>query len=194
MASAEQIQQLRKETGAGIMDVKKALDESEGDIEQARDLLRKQGAAIAAKKGERETHEGAIFSYIHAGGRIGVLLKLYCETDFVARTDDFQDLGKDLALHIAALAPQYVSRADVPASVVTKEKEIYAEQVAKDGKPREVVGKIVSGKLDKFYEEVVLLEQKFVKDAEKTTQQRIEAAVAKLGENIQVGEFVRLDL
>lgn len=194
MASADQIQQLREETGAGIMDVKKSLDETGGDIERARDVLRKQGAAIAAKKGDRRTHEGSIFSYIHAGGRIGVLLKLYCETDFVARTDDFQELGKDLALHVAALAPLYVSRDDVPKDVIAKEKGIYSQQVAKSDKPKEIAEKIVSGKLDKFYKEVVLLEQEFVKDAEKTIQQRIEAAIARLGENIQVGDFIRLQL
>jgi elongation factor Ts len=194
MASAKEIQQLRKETGAGIMAVKEALEEAAGDIEKARDALRKKGAAIAAKKGERETGQGAVFSYVHAGGRIGVLLKLYCETDFVARTDEFGGLGQDLVLHIAALDPQYILRKDVPAEVIEKEEEIYTEQARSTGKEQDVVGKVVAGKLEKFFQEVVLLEQKFVKDPDKTVQQRIEAVVAQLGENIQVGEFVRFEL
>lgn len=192
--STQDIQQLRSETGAGIMDIKKALEEAGGDLEGARDILRKRGAATAAKKGERETHEGLVVSYIHPGGKVGVLLKLYCETDFVARTDDFQQLAADIAMHIAAMSPQYVSREAVPADVVEKEKEVYAEQVAGEGKPADITEKIVEGKLEKFYAENVLPEQSFVKDSDKTVKERIEEAIATLGENIQIGDFVRFEL
>lgn len=192
--STQDIQQLRSETGAGIMDIKKALEEAGGDLEGARDILRKRGAATAAKKGERETHEGLVVSYIHPGGKVGVLLKLYCETDFVARTDDFQQLAADIAMHVAAMSPQYVSREAVPAEVVEKEKEVYAEQVAGEGKPADITEKIVEGKLEKFYAENVLPEQSFVKDSDKTVKERIEEAIATLGENIQIGDFVRFEL
>lgn len=192
--STKDIQVLRAETGAGVMDIKNALAEAQGDVDAARDLLRKRGAATAAKKGERETHEGLIFSYIHAGGRVGVLLKLYCETDFVARTEEFKRLAADIAMHIAAMSPQYASREDVPADVVAKEKEIYAEQVASEGKPADIVEKIIQGKLEKFYTETVLPEQAFVKDQDKTVKTRVEESIAALGENIQIGDFVRYEL
>lgn len=192
--SMEQIQKLRAETGAGILDVKKALDEAGGDIEKARELLRKKGAAIAAKKGARETHEGLIVSYIHAGGKVGVLLKLYCETDFVARTEDFQALANDVAMHIAAMDPEYVSAEDISKEVLETEKRIYKEQFADSGKPDDVVEKIIEGKVQKYAEEVSLLEQPFVKDQDKKIKDLIEEYIAKLGENIQVGEFARYQL
>lgn len=192
--SMEQIQKLRQETGAGIMDVKNALDEAGGDVEKARDILRKKGAAIAAKKGARETHEGLVVSYIHAGGKIGVLLKLYCETDFVARTEDFRALADDIAMHIAAMDPEYVSGEDIPEDVISAEKKIYTEQFADSGKPEDVVSKIVEGKIHKFAAEVSLLEQSFVKDQDKKIKDLIQEYIAKLGENIQIGDFVRYEL
>lgn len=192
--STKDIQSLRAETGAGIMDIKKALEEAGGDVDAARDLLRKRGAATAAKKGERETHEGLIVSYIHAGGKVGVLLKLYCETDFVARTEEFQRLASDVAMHIAAMNPQYISREAVPSEVLEKEKEIYAEGMASEGKPADIVEKIIQGKIEKFYSENVLPEQSFVKDQDKTVKARIEESIATLGENIQIGDFVRYEL
>ena len=187
----EDIQQLRTQTGAGIMDVKKALEEADGDTEKAKDILRKRGAAIAVKKGSREAKEGLVTSYIHGAGRIGVLLKLYCETDFVARTEEFQQLARDIAMHIAAMDPEYVSLKDVPREVINKEKEIYKEQFADSGKSDDVINKIIEGTLDKFVGEVSLLEQVFVKDQDKTIAKLIEEYIAKLGENIQVGDFTR---
>lgn len=192
--SKEQIQQLRAQTGAGIMDVKKALEEAEGDAQKAKDILRKRGAVIAAKKGSREAKEGLVTSYIHGRGQVGVLLKLYCETDFVARTDEFKALARDIAMHIAAMDPEYLSRAGVPKDIINKEKEIYKEQFSDSDKPKDVVDKIIEGKLDKFMGEVSLLEQAFVKDQEKTIAKLIEEHIAKLGENIQVGDFTRYAL
>ena len=188
------IQQLRDETGACIMDAKNALEEAGGNINKARDILRKKGASIAAKKSKREAKDGKVVAYIHAGGKLGVLLKLYCETDFVARTDEFQTLANDIAMHIAAMDPQYVSKGDIPEDVLEREKDIYKEQFADSGKSKEVQDSIIKGKLDKFAEDVVLLEQAFVKDPDKKVKDLIEEAVAKLGENIQVGEFVHFEL
>lgn len=196
MATIQDIQTLRQQTGAGMLDVKNALEESDGDIEKARDILRKKGAAIATKKGDRQAGDGAVFSYIHAGNKVGVLLKLYCETDFVARTEQFEELGRDIALHIAAMKPQYLTDQSVPEDVLEKEKEIYRESVAQEGKdkPADIVDKIVEGKVQKFLQENVLLKQGFVKDPDKTIQQRVEEAIAVLGENIQVGEFVCFEI
>lgn len=188
------IQQLRAQTGAGIMDVKKALEEASGDVEKAKDILRKRGAAIAAKKGSREAKEGLVVSYIHAGGKVGVLLKLYCETDFVALTEEFQQLARDIAMHIAATDPEYLSQRDIPHEVMDKEKEIYKEQFKDSGKSDDVTNKIIEGKLNKFVGEVSLLQQAFVKDQDKSIAKLIEEHIAKLGENIQVGEFVRYEL
>ena len=190
----KQIQQLRIETGAGIMDIKKALEEASGNMEKALEILRKKDSAIAAKKGLREAKEGLVTSYIHAGGKVGVLLKLYCETDFVARTGEFKQLAHDIALHIAAMNPEYISRADVPKEVINKEKEIYKEQFVDSGKSDDVVNKIIEGKLNKFMKEVSLLEQPFIKDQDKSIEALIEENIAKLGENIQIGEFVRYEL
>lgn len=194
MVSTQDVQQLRAETGAGIMDVKKALEEAGGDFEAAREELRKQGAAKAAKKGGREAGDGRVFAYIHSGDKVGVLLKLHSETDFVARTDEFSELGHELALHIAAMNPEYISAEDIPQEVREAEKRIYREQVADSGKPDDVIDKVVEGKMEKFAKEVSLLEQGFVKDQDKTVREIIESYVAKLGENIQVGDFVRYEI
>ncbi len=189
--SASQVKELREKTGAGIMDCKKALSECKGDMEAAVKYLREKGLAAAQKKAGRTTAEGIVYSYIHAGGKVGVLLELNCETDFVARTEDFRQLAKDLAMHVAAMNPRYVSREEVPQDVIEKEKEIYMNQARESGKPEQVIGKIAEGKLEKFFKEVCLLEQPFVKDTEKTVEKLITEAVAKLGENINVRRFVR---
>lgn len=188
------IQQLRAETGAGVMDVKRALEEAGGDIEKARETLRKRGAAVAAKKGAREAGNGIVSSYIHAGEKIGVLLKLYTETDFVARTAEFHELAHSLAMHIAASSPQYISEQDIPQEVLETERRIYREQFADSGKPAEVMDKVIEGKIAKFAEETVLLRQNFVKNPDQTIQELIESYIAKLGENIQVGGFVRYEI
>jgi len=190
----DDIQKLRKETGAGIMDVKNALLEAKGDYQNAKDVLRKRGAAIALKKMAREAKEGVIVSYIHSGGKVGVLLKLYCETDFVARTQEFQDLARDIAMHVAAMDPSYISREDIPKDVLDKEKEIYKEQIKDSGKSADITSKIIDGKIDRFVSEVSLLGQVFIKDQDKTIAKLVEEGVTKLGENIQVGEFVRYEL
>lgn len=190
----KQVQQLRKETGAGIMHVKKALQEANGDLEKAREILRKIGAVIAAKKSQRETHDGLVISYIHAGGKIGVLIKIYCETDFVAKTDEFQKLGNDLAMHIAAMDPEYLSKEDIPKEVIEAERRIYKEQLNDIEKPKDIIKKIIEGKIDKFAKEVSLLEQSFVKNPDQSMRDLIEEYIAKLGENIQIGAFVRYEL
>lgn len=189
---AKIIMQLRQATGVGVLDAKKALEESGGDLEQAKDILRKQGGAKAAKKAGRETAEGLVGSYLHQTGKLGVLVSVACETDFVARSDDFKTLVQDLAMHIAASDPEYVRPEDVPEAVIAKEREIAAEQAA--GKPVEVVAKIVDGKLQKFYAERCFLKQEYLKDDSITVQQRVDQAIAKLGENIQVREFCRFAL
>lgn len=194
MSSTEQIQQLRKETGAGIMEVKKAIEEAGEDIEKAKEILRKKGAAKAEKKQERETREGRVTSYIHTNGKIGVLLKLYCETDFVARTEEFQNLAYDIAMHIAASDPKYISPENIPEEVKETERRVYKEQFTEEGKPEDVVEKITEGKMQKFAEEVSLLEQPFVKNPDKKVQNVIEDVVAKLGENVQIGDFARYEI
>ncbi len=192
--TSQLVKELREKTGAGMMDCKKALVETGGDIEKAVDLLRKKGLAAAAKRAGRETKEGVIGSYIHMGGKIGVLVEINCETDFVARTDDFQALVKDIAMHIAAAAPQYLSPEDVPEEVVEREKEIYRSQAVEEGRPEKIIDRIVEGKLKKFYEEACLLNQKFIKEPSKTVSDRIAETIAKLGENIKVSRFVRFQL
>ncbi|MDX1535651.1 MAG: translation elongation factor Ts [Candidatus Spechtbacterales bacterium] len=194
MAEIEQIKKLREETGAGMLDVKKALEEAGDDYDKALEVLRKKGAAKAAKKSDRNAGDGLVFSYIHAGGKLGVLLKLYCETDFVARTEEFQKLGEDIAMHIAAMSPEYLSPEDIPEEVKEAEKKIYKEQVADSGKPENIVEQIVEGKMQKFAEEVSLLEQSFVKDPDTKIKELVESYIAKLGENIQVGSFTRYEL
>ncbi len=192
--SAKLVQDLRASTGAGIMDCKKALAESEGNLEKAVDILRKKGLAAAAKKSGRVTSEGAVASYIHGGGKLGVLLEVNCETDFVARTDQFQQLLKDVSMHVAAANPQYLKREDVPTTVVEKEREIYRAQFEGSNKPANVIEKIVDGKVDKFYSEVCLYEQPFVKDPDKTVQQLVADTIAKLGENLNIRRFARFVL
>lgn len=192
--SAATVKELREQTGAGMMDCKKALTEAGGDMEKAMDVLRKKGLAKAAGKASREASDGLINSYIHMGGKIGVLLEVNCETDFVAKTEDFQQLVKDIAMHIAATSPSYVQREDVPADVIEKEKEIYASQV--ENKPPQVVEKIVEGKLEKFYADTCLVDQIFVKDPDQKQKIKdlIVERIAKLGENILIRRFVRYQL
>jgi len=186
--------ELREKTGAGIMDCKKALAEAGGDPEKATEILRKKGAMAAAKKAGRSTKEGIIGHYVHFGGKIGVLVELNCETDFVANTQEFQDLAKDLAMQVASAQPLYVEMGDVPQEVLAKEKEIYRAQALGEGKPEKVLERIVEGKLKKFYSQVCLMEQPFVKDDSITVRQRVEATVGKLGENIVVRRFVRFQV
>ena len=190
--TATMVNDLRSATGAGLLDCKKALTEANGNVEEATTILRKKGAASAAKKADRTTKEGLIESYIHVGGKVGVLLEVNCETDFVARNDDFKQLCKDLCLQIAAASPLYVSRDQVPEADVAKEREIAAAQVA--GKPPAAVQKIVEGKLDKFYSTICLLDQPFVKQPEKSLKEIITEKITKIGENIQVRRFTRYQL
>jgi len=189
--SAAQVKELRDQSGAPMMDCKNALTEAKGDLEQAMLLLRKKGIATAAKKAARITSEGSVASYIHAGGKIGVLVEVNCESDFVARTDDFKDLIKDIAMHIAAADPKFVRKEDVTPDAYEKEKEIYRAQAASTGKPANVVEKIVEGKMTKFYEEVCLYDQPFVKEPGITVSQLIASKIGKLGENISVRRFAR---
>ncbi|MGB9681829.1 MAG: translation elongation factor Ts [bacterium] len=188
------IRELREKTGAGVMDCKKALLESGGDIEKATEILRKAGIATAEKKGTRVAKDGRIESYIHPGNRLGVLLEINCETDFVARTDEFKALAKEIAMHIAASNPKYISPLDIPEDVLEKEKEIYATQARNEGKPLQVIDRIVQGKIEKFYQEVCLLEQAWVRDPNKKIKDLINETIAKLGENIVIRRFVRFEL
>ena len=192
--TAQMVKQLRERTGAPMMDCKAALHEAGGDIEKAVDVLRKKGLAAAAKKAGRVTAEGTVASYIHAGGKIGVLVEVNCETDFVARTEPFLELVRDIALHIAAAEPRFVGREEVTAEDLERERAIYREQALASGKPPAVVEKIVEGKLEKYYSEFVLLEQPFVKDPDKTVGQLIAERVGKIGENIKVRRFTRYKL
>jgi elongation factor Ts len=192
--TAKMVKDLRDKTGAPMMNCKNALAEAGGDEEKAVELLRKKGLATAAKKAGRATAEGLVSSYIHAGGKIGVLLEVNCETDFVARTDDFQDLVKDIAMHIAAADPRYVRRDEVTDEMLEAERKIYREQAIEAGKPENVVDRIVDGKMEKFFGESVLLEQAFVKDPDSTVGDLVAAKIGKLGENIQVGRFARFKL
>ncbi len=189
--SAAQVRELRDKTGAPMMDCKNALVEAKGDMEQAVVVLRKRGMAVAAKKAARTTSEGAVASYIHAGGKIGVLVEVNCETDFVARTGDFKELVHDIAMHIAASDPKFIRKEDVTPEALEKEKDIYREQAAKTGKPPNVVEKIVEGKMGKFYEEVCLYEQPFIKEQTLSVGQLIASKIGKLGENIAVRRFAR---
>ncbi len=185
------VKELREKTGAGMMDCKRALESAEGDLEKAITLLRQQGMAQASKKSLRTAKEGVIYSYIHPGDRLGVLLELNCETDFVARTEDFRQLAKDLAMQVAATNPVAISRSDLSQELIEKEQSIYKTQALNEGKPEKIIDRIVSGKMDKYYQEAVLLEQPFIKDQERTVQDLLTAAVAKLGENIIIRRFVR---
>jgi elongation factor Ts len=195
-ASAEQVKELRERTGAGVMDCKAALDASKGDMQGAIEHLRKKGLADAAKKAHREAKDGVVTSYIHPGAKIGVLVEVNCETDFVARTEDFQQLVKDIAMQVAAANPSYVSREDVPGAVVEKEREIYRTQMADQKKPTQVIDKIIEGKLEKFYAESCLMEQPFIRDASGKTRLRdmVDQATAKMGERIVVKRFARFQV
>lgn len=190
--STADIQSLRDQTGVGMMDAKKALQAADGNMNVAIESLRKQGQKIAAKKSERTVKEGAVGTYLHSNGKIAALVALACETDFVARTEDFQNLAKDLAMHVAAMNPTYLKSSDIPADVIAKEEEIYRAQLKDEGKPEAMLEKILPGKLKKFYSEVCFLDQPFVKDDAMSVGQLVEAAIAKLGENIQVTAFSRL--
>ena len=192
--TADMVRDLRERTGAGMLDCKKALEESGGDAEKAIEILRKRGLAAAAKKAGRVAAEGAVGSYIHAGGKIGVLVEVNCETDFVARTDEFQELVRDVAMHIAAAEPRFVSREEVTDEVLATERRIYREQALEQGKPEAVVDRIVDGKVGKFYAEAVLLEQPFIKDPDKTIGDLLAEKIAKIGENIRVRRFSRYRL
>jgi elongation factor Ts len=192
--NAQMVKQLRERTGAPMMDCKAALTETQGEIEKAVDVLRKKGLAAAAKKAGRITAEGAVGAYIHGGGKIGVLVEVNCETDFVARTDQFQELVRDVAMHIAAADPRFVHRSEVTEEVLERERAIFREQAAATGKPPAVVERIVAGKLEKYYSEFVLLEQPFVKDPDHTVGEMIAERIGRIGENIQVRRFSRYKL
>ena len=189
--SASLVRDLREKTGAGIMDCKKALAETKLNFEAAVTYLREKGLASAAKRADKATSEGAVGSYIHAGGKVGVIVEVNCETDFVAKTDEFQFFVKDIAMHIAALNPLYVRREDVPQDVIDKEISIYKTQALESGKPEKVVEKMVDGKVEKFFQEICLLEQSFVKDPDRTVKELLTATIAKLGENISIKRFAR---
>lgn len=192
--SAGMVKELRDKTGAGMMDCKRALSETEGDIEKAIDYLRQKGLSDAAKRTGRTASEGVIGSYIHPGGKIGVLVEVNCESDFVARTEEFQTLVKDLTMHVAASNPLYLRREEVPDEAVTREKNIYEAQAKEGGKPEKIVERIVQGKLEKFFQDVCLLEQPFVKEPDLSVSQRVASTIAKLGENIVVRRFQRFQL
>ena len=195
-SSAEQVKALRDRTGAGVMDCKAALEASQGDIQGAVEHLRKKGLADAAKKAHREAKDGVVASYIHPGSKIGVLVEVNCETDFVARTDDFQQLVKDVAMQVAAANPSFVSREEVPGAVVEKEREIYRQQMADQKKPPQVIDKIIEGKLEKFYAESCLMEQPFIRDSSGKTRLKdmVDQATAKMGERIVVKRFARFQV
>jgi elongation factor Ts len=195
-SSAEQVKDLRERTGAGVMDCKAALEAAQGDLQGAVEYLRKKGLADAAKKSHRDARDGVVVSYIHPGSKIGVLVEVNCETDFVARTEDFQQLVKDVAMQVAAANPSYVSREEVPGAVVEKEREIYRQQMADQKKPPQVIDKIIEGKLEKFYAESCLLEQPFIRDASGKTRLKdmVDQATAKMGERIVVKRFARFQV
>jgi elongation factor Ts len=189
--TAALVKQLRDATGAGMMECKAALTEAKGDLEEATTILRKRGLAQATKKAGRSTNEGVIGHYIHMGGKIGVLVEVNCESDFVARTDDFQNLTREIAMHIAAASPQYVRREDVPTAILERERSVYRAQMEGQNKPAAVIEKIVEGKLNSFYEQVCLMDQPSIRDPKVTIGQTIQAAIAKLGENIAIPRFAR---
>jgi elongation factor Ts len=192
--SAERVKELREKTGAGMMDCKRALSEVGGDLERAIDYLRQKGLSDAVKRTGRTASEGVVGAYIHPGGKIGVLVEVNCESDFVARTEEFQTLVKDLAMHVAAANPLYLRREDVPEEVIAREKNIYEAQAKEGGKPEKIVERIVQGKLEKFFEEACLLEQPFIKDPDVSVSQLVSGVIAKLGENIVVRRFQRYQL
>ncbi len=192
--TSKMVKALRDKTAAGMMDCKKALTETGGDMEKAVDLLRQKGLAVAAKRAGRATSEGAIETYIHAGGNLGVMVELGCETDFVAKNDDFRAFGRDIAMHIAAINPIAVTREEIPGEVVAREKEIYVQQALESGKPEAIVEKMVTGKVEKFISEVCLLEQQYVKNPDLTVQDLLNELVGKMGENISIKRFARFQV
>ena len=192
--SAKQVQELRAKTGAGIMDCKKALNEAGGNLDGALEALRKSGLAASAKKAGRIASEGLVGSYIHGGGKIGVLVEINCETDFVGRNEDFQGFVRDVAMHVAAANPQYLNREEVPADVVAKEKEILAAQIADEGKPANVVEKIVEGRINKFFKEICLMDQPFIKEPKQSVAEIQNELVGKIGEKISIRRYVRFEL
>jgi len=188
------VKELRERTGAGMMDCKKALEESGGDVEKAIEFLRIKGLSKAAKKADREANEGLVMSYIHPGNRIGVLIEVNCETDFVARTDEFQALVRNLAMHVAAASPLGVNKEDISTDLLEKEKEVFKAQALEEGKPAAVIDKIIAGRIEKFYAEAALMEQVYVRDNEKRVKDLVNEAISKLGENIKVARFARFQL
>lgn len=193
MITAEMVKQLRERTGAGMMDCKKVLTEANGDMEKAVELLREKGLAAAAKKAGRVAAEGLVDSYIHGDGRIGVLVEVNIETDFAAKNEDFKAFVKDIAMHIAASRPEYISREEVPADMIEKEKEILKAQALNEGKPEKVVEKMVEGRIEKYYKEICLLDQPFIKDPDKSIQQLLTEKISVIGENINIRRFVRFE-
>ena len=191
---ASTVSDLRAKTGAGILDCKKALEEADGDLEKAAEILRVKGIAKAGKKGDRETKEGLVYAYVHGNGKIGTMVEVLCETDFVARNEQFKEFVHDVAMHITAMSPLYVAKSDVPDEVLQKEKELAMEEFAGSGKPQDVIEKIAEGKLGKYFEDVCLLDQKFIKDEDKTIEELVKETIAKVGENIQIKKFVRYQL
>ncbi|HID39788.1 MAG TPA: translation elongation factor Ts [Calditrichaeota bacterium] len=189
--TAAMVKELRDKSGAGMMDCKKALQEADGDFEKAMEFLRKKGIAKAAKRADREANEGIVAAYIHPGSKLGVLVEVNCETDFVANTDDFKEFAKNVAMHVAASNPLAIGREDLDSAVMEKEKEIFKEQALASGKPENIVEKIVQGRLEKYYAEVCLLEQPFVKDPDKSIQDLLTETIAKLGENVSIKRFAR---
>lgn len=188
------VKELRDKTNAGMMDCKKALNETNGDLEKAVDFLRQKGLAVARKRADRATSEGVVETYIHAGGKLGVMVEVGCETDFVAKNSDFQDFAKNVAMHIAAASPLSITREEVPAEALEREQNIYKQQALESGKPENIIDKIIAGKIDKFYSEVCLMEQKYVKNPDLTIQDLLNELIAKLGENISVKRFARFQV
>ncbi len=194
MITIDQIKKLRAETGISVSECKKALEKANGDIEKAKEILRKLGANVAEKKSAREVHQGIIESYIHPNKRVGVLLEIRCETDFVARSSDFKNLAHELCLQIAAMKPLFIKESDIPQDVIDKEKEIYLEQLKDSGKPKEIIEKIIQGKLEKYKEEKVLFLQPWIKDESKKVKDLVNEYIAKLGENITISKFARYEI
>ncbi len=192
--TSQMVKELRDKTNAGMMDCKKALNDTGGELEKAIDLLRQKGLAVAQKRAGRATSEGVIQTYVHAGGKLGVMVEVACETDFVAKTDDFKSFAKDMAMHVAAVNPVAISREEVSQDQIDREKEIYKQQALDSGKPENIVDKIVDGKIDKYFSEVCLLEQKFVKNPDLSVQDLLNEVIAKMGENISVKRFERFQV
>ncbi len=192
--TSQMVKELREKTNAGMMDCKKALGETDGDMEKAVDLLRQKGLAVAAKRADRATSEGVVECYIHAGGKLGVMVEVGCETDFVAKTDDFKAFARDIAMHVAAVNPVAVSREEIPTDLVEREKAIYVKQAQESGKPENIIDKIVTGKIEKYISEICLLDQKFVKNPDLSIQDLLNELVAKMGENISIKRFARFQI